>query len=232
MKTPVLLSAAAVFSASLLTVQAGPSDDVTAAAQKLAGESSYSWETTVVVPPDARFKPGPTEGKTASGLTYVKMSFRNNTTEFYMQGTNAAVTNPDGGWQSLSDLAGDDQGPGRFMAGMIRNFKTPASQAADVVADCKDLEQTNDAYASDLTPDGAKKLLQFRRGGSATVSNPSGTAMFWVKDGELTKFEYHVKGTVTMNDNDVDVDRDTTVTFSDVGSTKIDVPDDAKKLLP
>lgn len=228
----ITILAAAVLSGSVLAALAGSSDDVNAAAKKLAGESSYSWETTVVVPPDSRFKPGPTEGKTASDLTYVKMSFRNNTTEIYMQGTNAAVTNPDGGWRSLADLAGDDQGPGRFMVGMIKNFKTPAAQVSDIVADCKDLEETNGAYASDLTPDGAKKLLQFRRGGTAQVNNPSGTAMFWVKDGELTKFEYHVKGTVTFNDNDMQVDRDTTVSFSDIGSTKIEVPDDAKKLLP
>lgn len=231
MKTKILVSAA-VLTGSLLAAQASPSDDVTAASKKLSSESSYSWKTTVVVPADSRFKPGPTEGKTAASLTYVKLSFRDNTTEIYMQGTNAAVNNPDGGWQSLADLAGDDQGPGRFMAGMIRNYRLPAAQAADLLASCKDLEETNGAYASDLTGDGAKKLMQFRRGGNAEVSNPSGTAMFWVKDGELTKYEFHVKGSMSFNGNDVDVDRDTTVEISDVGSTKITVPDDAKKLLP
>lgn len=230
MKISIL--AAALLSGSVLAAVAGPSDDVNAAAKKLAGESSYSWKSTVVVPADSRMKPGPTVGKMAGGLTYVKMSFRNNTSEVYMQGTNAAVTNPDGGWQSLADLAGDDQGPGRFMAGMIRNFKTPAAQAADLVTSCKDLEETNGAYASDLSEDGVKKLMQFRRGGNAEVTNPSGSAMFWVKDGELTKVEYHLKGTVSFNGNDVTLDRDTTVEISDVGSTKIEVPDDAKKLLP
>jgi hypothetical protein len=231
MKIKIPFSAAAVLTGSLLAAQAGPSDDVTAAAQKLGGESSYSWKTTTVVPADSQFKPGPSEGKTANSLTYVKLSFGGNTTEIYMQGTNAAVTNPDGGWQSLQDLANDDQGPGRFMVPMIRNYRLPAAQAADVVADCKDLEETNGAYASDLTDDGVNKLMRFGRR-NANVTNPSGTAMFWVKDGELTKYEFHVKGTVSRNGNDVDVDRDTTVEISDVGSTKIDVPDDAKKLLP
>jgi hypothetical protein len=104
-------------------------------------------------------------------------------------------------------------------------------QAATLVADCQDLAQTNDAYAGDLTPDGVKKMLSFRRGNS-NVSNPSGTAMFWVKDGELTKFEFHVKGTMTVNDNDMDVDRDTAVEISDVGTTTITLPDDVKKLMP
>lgn len=231
MKMKTLFSAAAVLTGSLLAAQASPSDDVTAAAQKLSGESSYSWHMTVVVPEDSQFKPGPTEGKTADGLIYVKMTFGDNTTEIYKQGTNAAITNPDGGWQSLADVAAS-QGRGRFMAGMVRNYRLPAAQVTDIIAGCKDLEETNGAFASDLTDDGAKKLLQFRRGGNADISNPSGSAMFWVKDGELTKIEYHVKGTVSFNGNDMDVDRDTTVVISDVGSTKIEVPDDAKKLLP
>jgi hypothetical protein len=208
-----------------------PAEAVTAAAQKLGSESSYSWHTTVVVPEGSRFRPGPTDGKTAGGVTYVKMSFRNNESEIYLEGTNAVMTDPDGGWQTLADAAADDQGPGRFMVGMVRNFRAPAAQAADLVADCTGLTLANGAYTSDLTPDGAKKLLSFRRGGNATVTNPSGTAMFWIANGELTKFETHVKGTVSFNGNDNDVDRDTTVEITDVGATKIDVPDDVAKKL-
>lgn len=218
---------------SLLVAQAGPADDVTSAAQKLGGEANYSWQTTVVVPADSRFKPGPTSGETEKGsVTYVKLSFRDNTTEIYMEGTNAVLTDPDGGWQTLADAASDDQGPGRFMVGMVRNFKTPDLQAADLVADAQDLEETNGAYASALTTDGAKKLLTFRRGGNATISNPAGTVTFWVSNGELTKYEFHVTGTTTFNDNDVTIDRDTTVEISDVGTTKIEVPDDVKAKMP
>src|SRR5579859_2680533 len=64
MKKTVLFSAAAVVLA--LSVNAADSttkDDVNAAAKKLAETSSYSWRTTVAVPEDAPFKPGPTDGK-------------------------------------------------------------------------------------------------------------------------------------------------------------------------
>jgi hypothetical protein len=232
MKMKLLLSATVVFLSPLLAAQAGPADDVTAAAQKLGSESSYSWHTTVVVPPDSRFKPGPTDGKTAGGVTYVKMNIRGNDSELYLKGTNAVMTNPDGGWQTLADAAADDQGPGRFMVGMVRNFKTPAAQAAGLAADCQDLALTNGVYASALTADGTKKMLTMRRGGTATISNPAGTAQFWVANGELTKFEAHVTGTVSNNGNDMTVDRDTTVEITDVGTTKLDVPDDVAKLLP
>jgi hypothetical protein len=231
MKMKLLLSAVAAFTGSLVVTQAGPADDVAAAAQKLGGESSYSWHTTVVVPEDSQFKPGPTDGKTADGMTYVKLSFGDNDTEIYMKGTNAVLTNPDGGWQTLADLASDDQGPGRFMVGMVRNFRAPSQQAAELAAGVKDLEETNGTYAGDLTPEAAKRMLSFRRNG-AGASNASGTAQFWVANGELTKYEFHVKGTISFNGNDRDIDRDTTVEIQNVGATKIEMPDDAKKLMP
>jgi hypothetical protein len=52
---------------------------------------------------------------------------------------------------------------------------------------------------------------------------------FWLKDGVLTKYEVKVKGTVKWNDNDYENDRTTTVEIKDVGKTKLEVPDDAKK---
>ncbi|HTR42351.1 MAG TPA: hypothetical protein VMH87_12110 [Pseudomonadales bacterium] len=229
MNIKLILSAVVVFTGSLAITQAGPSDDVAAAAKKLGGESSYSWHTTVVVPEDSQFKPGPTDGKTADSLTYVRMSLRDNTMEIYMKGTNAVLSNPDGGWQTLADLANDGQGPGRFMVGMIHNFQPPATQAADLAAGVKDLQETNGAYAGELTPDAAKKALSFGRRNSA--SNASGTAQFWISNGELTKYEFHVKGTISFGGNDREIDRDTTVEIKDIGSTKIEIPDDAKKLM-
>jgi len=142
LKMKIMFSAVAAFVGSLVITHAGPADDVSAAAKKLGGESSYSWHTTVVVPEDSQFKPGPTDGKSAEGMNYVKLSFGDNTTEIFMKGTNAVLSNPDGGWQTLADLANDDQGPGRFMVGMVRNFRTPAEQAADLAAGVKDLQDT------------------------------------------------------------------------------------------
>ena len=235
MKIKILFSATALLTGSLLAVHAAPADDVTSAAQKLGSESGYSWSVAVVVPEGSRFRPGPTNGKIAGGVTDVKMSFRDNETEFFMKGTNVVVTDPDGGWETLADMASDSQGPGRFMVGMIRNFQTPAAQAAELAAGAKDLQLTNGAYAGNLTTDAAKKLLSFRgRRGNATanISNPSGTVRFWISNGELTKYEFHVKGTVTFNDNDMDIDRDTTVEIKDAGATTINLPDDVKKMMP
>ena len=59
-KTALLLTAIAGL--SLSAADSNPKDEITAAAKKLGESDNYSWRTTVVVPEDAPFKPGPTEG--------------------------------------------------------------------------------------------------------------------------------------------------------------------------
>ena len=98
--------------------------------------------------------------------------------------------------------------------------------AAELAAATKELKKDGDVYSGDLTEEGAK--AQFRIG---TVSNPKGSVKFWLKDGALSKYEYKVKGTVSFNGNDREVDRTTTVEIKGVGTTRVEVPEDAKKKL-
>ena len=114
MKKNIVFGLASLMAASLIAADSTPKDEVTSAARALGDKPGYSWTTTVAVPPDSRFRPGPTEGKTEKdGFTSVSMSFGDNTTEFVLQGSKSAVHTEDGGWQALSEL--DDQGPGRFL---------------------------------------------------------------------------------------------------------------------
>lgn len=230
MKTSIVFSILALTAVSLVAAETTPKDDVTGAAKALGDKASYSWRMTVAVPEGSRFKPGPTEGKTEKGgATRVSMTFGDNTTEFVLQGGKSAVHTEDDGWQGLSEL--DDQGPGRFLGMIVRNFKAPADQANEIVTGVKELKKDGDVYSGDLTEDGAKALLAFRRGGGASVSDAKGSAKFWIKDGVLSKYEYKVQGKVSFNGNDRDVDRTTTVEIKDVGATKVEVPDEAKKKL-
>src|SRR6185369_1768609 len=79
--------AAALFVSSVFAADSGPKEDVTKAAKALAEKGNYTWKSTVVVPADAQFRPGPTEGKTdkESG-THVTMSNNNGTTESVIKG--------------------------------------------------------------------------------------------------------------------------------------------------
>jgi hypothetical protein len=231
MKKNVLICAITLIAGTLLAAE---SEDVKAAAKKLGEQKNYSWKTTVVVPEGSQFRPGPTEGKTEKdGYTFLSMSFQDNTIEAVVKGEKGAAK-MEGEWRSLADLA-QDSGPGSFMARRLQNYRTPAAEAEDIAAKTKDLKKEGDAYSADLTEEGAKDLLRFRRrgggggGGGADPKNAKGSAKFWVKDGQLAKYEYKVSGTVSFGGEDRDVERTTTVEIKNVGETKIEVPEDAKK---
>src|SRR2546421_8411447 len=215
MKKNSLFIAITLLAGSLLAADSTPKDDITAAAKRLGEKANYSWKTVVVVPESAQFRPGPVEGQTEKdGFTHVTMSFGDNTTQAVLKGDKAAVKNQDGDWQSLADLD-SAEGRGRFLGRMLRSFKVPAVQAAELAGAAKELKKDADAYSSDLTEEGAK--AQFRLG---TPTDPKGSVKFWLKDGVLTKYEFKVKGKVDFNGNEIEVDRATTVEIKEIGTTK------------
>jgi len=238
MKRNLLFSLTVLVAGSLLAADAAPKDDVTAAAAALGAQKNYSWRTTVEVGNNSRFKPGPTDGKTEKdGYTTLSMSFNDTTSEAVIKGTNAAVKTPDNGWQSAAEALADNGGgfnPAMFIARTAQNYKTPDVEAANLAAQAQDLQAGTNGISGDLTADGAKSLLTFRfggNGGGPTVTNPKGSVTFWIAEGKLARYQYHVTGTVSFNGNDRDVDRTTTTEIKDVNATKIDVADDAKKKL-
>ena len=225
MKAIALFSTLALATVSLIAADSTPKDEVLAAAKKLGEKANYAWKTTTVVPEDAQFKPGPSEGKASKdGVTYVTFSFGDNTTHIYLKG-DKAVADPNGDWQTLTELE-REEGPGRFLGFIIRNFKAPAAQAEELANAAKELKKDGDAFSSDLTEEGAKK--QFRWG---NATNPKGSVKFWVKEGLLTKLQFKLTGKVDFNGNEIDVDRDTTIEIKDVGATKVEVPESAMKKL-
>jgi hypothetical protein len=236
MKRNLLFGALVMMAGSLIAADA-PKDEVTKAAKALAEKPNYSWNATVVVPEGTQFRPGPTEGKTEKdGFTYVKTStFNNSTREVVIKGDKGAFTNRDGEWQNPADVQ-NAEGPGRFAANIVRNTQTPDKQAADLASATQELKKDGDAYVGDLTEAGAKAQMAFggRRGGGGggegpAISNAKGSVKFWVKDGVLSKYEIKVKGNMDFNGNAVDIDRTTTVEIKEIGTTKVEIPEGAKK---
>src|SRR5579863_9778040 len=126
MKKNLFLAVAVLVAGSVFAADSTPKDDITAAAKKLAEQPNYSWRTTMVLPEGSPFHPGPTDGKTEKdGFTQVTMNFNDTSTQALLKGDKAAITKPDGGWQSVADVE-KEEGPGRFMAMIVRNLKTPA----------------------------------------------------------------------------------------------------------
>jgi hypothetical protein len=200
---------------------------------------------------------GPTSGKAQKdGLLSISITGRGGAvTQAFVKGDKVAV-NGDSGWQSASELtaaAGDAGGggggfnPATMTLMRVQQVKAPADQVKDWLGKIGDLTLADGAYSADLTADTAQALMpRFGgrggappAGGAAPADAPAGptytglkgTIQFWVTDGVLSKYAYHVTGTLSFNGNDRDIDRTTTTEITGVGSSPITVPDDAKAKL-
>jgi len=229
-------------------LRADPKDDIQAAVQKLAESPSYSWSSDVV----GGMGRGTQDGKTEKdGYTTVTLQLRDTSFDIVIKGVKAVVKT-DSGWKTTSEVisdegsdnAGGPPGPEFFAAMVARNFKTPVQQALDNIDALSNIQKTDDGYTADLSEDAIKAMVARPRRTAATtnpdaatsmpspnISNASGTVKITMADGNLTQLMVHVTATITINGNDRDIDRTVTTKFSDVGSTKVDVPDDAKAKL-
>lgn len=236
-KITVLLSAVTLMAGSLPAADTSAKDELVKAANALAEKPNYTWKTTVEVPADSQFKPGPTDGKTEKdGFMMVTSSFGPNTAQTVKKGDQIALTNRDGGWDLIAEVEANTEGFGRFRANMARNLEAPAKQAIEVIGDVKELKQDGDLYSGELTEDGAKALMSFggRRGagqGGPNIPSAKGSAKFWVKDGVLTKMEIKVDGSMEFNGNEMEIVRTTTTEIKDIGTTKIEIPEGASAKL-
>ena len=222
-----------------VALAADASEEVTSACQKLTDASNYSWKQTAENAGGGGFGAGTQEGKTEKdGYTLLNLTMGDNSFQVAMKGSKGVVKTDDG-WKTSEELA-DEQGPARFLGMMARNYKAPADQAKDAASKAKELKHEEDVYSADLTGDDAKAMFMMgmrgRRGGgnggqAPEITNPKVSLKFWVKDGVLSKYQIHTSGTISFNGNDRDIDRTTTVEISDVGNTKVEVPDEAKKKL-
>lgn len=251
-RTPfVLLTLALVASPLAMAQDASPADQVKAAAKKLAEAPNYSWTTTTTVPEGSRWRPGPTSGKTnKDGYSWLSTTMGDRTSESIIKGTKS-VTKGDSGWQTAEERraardaagGGGGQGGGQGRGGRggfggrnLENFKTPAQQAEELAGQVKELKKDGDVLSGDLTDEAVKGLLTMggrRRDGSEGPSptDAKGSVKFWLKDGVVAKMETHVSGKLSFNGNEMTIDRTSTTEVKDIGSTTLEIPEDAKSKL-
>lgn len=239
MKTLFSIATAGLFSVSLLCAADDAKADVKAAAKKLADKANYSWTSTAKMEGGpgggaggGRFGGGATEGQTADGIVYLKSTFGDRVMHTAAKGEKV-ITKGEDDWEVADAEA---QGPGAFAVRRMRTFKAPAAEAADLADKAKSLKSADGVISGDLTEDGAKAFLTFggRRGGADAPGpkDAKGSVKFWVKDGELAKYEYTVQGKIMgRDDQEMSINRTTTIEIKDAGKTKLALPDDAKKKL-
>jgi len=241
MKRNLLFATMALVAGSLMAAESSPKDEVTAAAKKLAEKSNYSWKVTTDFGPESQFPPFVSEGRAEKdGLVWLSSTFNDNTTDGVLKDKKVAVKTADG-WKSAEEaISSAGEGgfdPGANMARRLQNnFKTPTAEVEDLVSRVKEIKKDGDAYSGELTEDGAKARLTFgfgRRGGQAPpqATNAKGSVKFWIKDGIITKYESKASGRQEFGGEERDIQRNTTIEIKDVGTTKLALPEEAKKKL-
>jgi hypothetical protein len=236
MKRNILFGTMILLASSLFAADSNPMGEVRAAIGALGGRSNYSWKVTVESPNGGVRFNGPMDGKTdRSGYTCLAMTRDDTTIEAVLKGIKGAVKTPENGWQSLAEFGQSGGGRNRFLASQLEDYLHPAGQAIILGGSAVELKKDGDAYAGGLTENGANILLASgwptTHDNAVTVTNSKGTVKFWVKDGLLLKYEYHVQGAVNFNGKAQNVDQTTTVVIKDVDTTKVEVPDEAKKII-
>lgn len=236
MKKNLLFGALFLMAGSLLAADSSPKDDVTAAAKKLA-DTSYTWKVTQDFGANSPFQPGPQEGKVDKDTTWLSTSFQDNTIIGVAKGKKVVVKT-DEGWKTAEEIG---EGNGGFdmnanMARRMQNFKAPSDEIQDLVSKTSELKKDGDVISGPLTKEAAESLLTFfgRRAGGGNRPAPKdakGTLKIWLKDGALVKYETKVTGKIDRNGEEMDMERNNTTEIKDVGATKIDLPEDAKKKL-
>ena len=236
MKKYLLIGLIGVMTATLTAAESGAKEKIIAAAKKLGDSANYSWTTT---PKDETGSSGrnigPIEGKTVKdGFTYMVLMPGGISIEVFLKGDKGAAKTLEG-WQSFSEIEQAGGGAAQI-AKRIRQFKTPAVEAVDLVGAVKELKEADGAFAGELSEEKIKELILLatrRREGQTPpdMKGIKGSAKFWLKEGALTKYEFNVQGKVTAGERELDINQTIAVEVKDVGSTKIEMPDEAKAAL-
>jgi hypothetical protein len=202
------------------------------AIQSLDNQSSYTWTSIPKSELPGASSQGPTEGKTEKGgFTYFKLKVGENTVEAAFKGAKSAIKG-ESTWESSDELKGDRE----WIARRLQTFNAPVAEAVELLSKATMLKpEKAGLYSGDLTPEGVKGLMSARSRTAGQADGPRNTKgwiKFWIKDGTLVRYEYNLQGKVMGQDlQEHDINRTTTVEIKDVGSTKVNVPDEAKKKL-
>src|SRR5580765_8727387 len=193
-----ILSVTFIFAASLLIAKSDPKTEVRDAIKKLAEQSGYSWTSTPKIEgSQSARRQSPIEGKVEkNGFSYMKGSAGDITYEVIAQ-DKKMVVNYNGDWLSTAEIGENERAVQRLKA-----FKKPVEEAESLIGKTSEIKkESDDLYSGDLTPDAAKAFFSLLGKRAAEAPEANGSVKFWVKDGQLTKYEYKVGGKITVGED-------------------------------
>lgn len=246
MKTQIL--ACMVLVAAPLASRASTTDDIRAAVDKLSEAPNYSWSTTSEGG-NRRFAGGTTTGVAENGgYAVITHETPRGTLRTVERDGKRAVETPEG-WLMPDAMRQGARGPGRNeeppggpgresrRPGGMRPFMgagaLPAEELQRVVDAVQDWEPSGDAFKGTLPADFFARGMPGRRGGQPNAAPAgTGTATIWIQDGIVTKYQLHMEMSFTgRNGEERNIDRTTTTELTEVGTTTVDVPAEAREKL-
>ena len=95
-------------------------------------------------------------------------------------------------------------------------------------------KESNGFYAGEMAPDTAKALFSLLGRRAAEAPEAKGSVKFWVKDGQLDRYEVNVHGKITVGEDkhEVEISQTANVEIKEIGTTKVSLPGEARKKLP
>jgi putative heme-binding domain-containing protein len=213
-----------------------------AAVKNLADQPSFGW-TTASLMADG---PGPDEGRGSTttgwtergGYTRVRLPGAGGDRGFVTRGGKAAVLF-DGNWQTL-DQAGARSGIGAFGFNrrLVVDFKPPGLQAEELIGKAVAFTRQGEIVTAELSPQTANELLAAggppgfgRRRGGGPIKGAKGSVVFRITNGVLAEFTVKLGGSREMFGREMELDRTITTSITGVGTTRFDVPADAKEIV-
>lgn len=232
MKRIIIIGLIGMLANALGAADSSFKEKVTKAATSVGNQMNYSWATSTLEADGTPGKLGTIEGKAEKGgVTWLSFSVGGLPVEVCMKGGKGTAKALEG-WQTFDEIA-QAGSTAATVVRYLRNYKTPVAESAILAGQVKELNEVDGVISGELTEAAVTEMLLFgnrRREGQEPprTTDAKGAVKFWIKDGALAKFEVKVSGKVTTGERQANINRTTTVEIKDIGSTKMEVPDEAK----
>ena len=235
MKQALLIGLIGLLAPLLFAADSEPQAKVATATRQLGDKPNYGWTTNIRDGGSNPVQHPPIVGKTdKSGLVYLRFMDGPTPSEVYMNGQKGTVGGPTV-WRTFDEIAK----PGGFAAGlvsMLRNWKTPAAEVTDLLGKVKSVKEVEGVISVELNAEAAKPLLEFiaptfQGQEPPRIADPQGSVKFWIQDGMLKKYELSIQGRVIRGDQESQASRTTVVEVKNIGTTKLEVPEEARQKL-
>lgn len=161
-------------------------------------------------------------------------------TEAWRQGETLVLKDEEGNWKRFAPPrkgGGQDRSAGLAM--IMKSIRAPHDLLKDIGSKLQEVAREEHeggrSYSGKLTDEAAAELGRMGMGkppGKKAEVSHSGRAKIWAGgEGDVTKVEFVVESTIKAKDREVTLKRTITYSISEVGTTKVEAPEEVLKAL-